>query len=152
MALTGIFNTNNREMVLSRSQAQAFNQTIQYFRTNGVGGDNVFEDTYVLQKMVAEYIKENVGENELINPIIVNEIYGGVLGLTPQPVGDTSPDDMEADEYSSPTPPSSISTAPESAQRPAPVAPAQVSAPASPLTTGGVGGSIGGRNFGGESI
>ena len=108
MAITGIYN-NDREMVLSRSQAQAFNQTIQYFRTNGVGGDSVFEDTYVLQKQVAEYIKENVGENELIGPIIVNEIYSGVLGLTPPPTGDESPDnnDMEADEYSSPTPPTS---------------------------------------------
>lgn len=135
MALTGIYNSSDREIVLSTSQAQVFNQTIQYFKTNGVGGDNVFEDTYVLQKRVAEYIKENVGENAPVNSTVVTQIYDGVLGLTPQQPA-TSP------------PVSGIA-----AVGPAPIAPAQVSAPASPFVTpGGVGGSIGGRNFGGETI
>jgi len=84
MALTGIYNSSDREIVLSTSQAEVFNQTIQYFRINGVGGDNVFEDTYVLQKRVAEYIKENVGENAPVNSTLVTQIYDGVLGLAPQ--------------------------------------------------------------------
>src|SRR6056300_1616230 len=85
MALTGIYNSSDRELVLTPFQAEVFNQTIQYFKTNGVGGDNVFEDTYVLQKRVAEYIKENVEptENVDIPPnSFVTQIYNGVLGIT----------------------------------------------------------------------
>ena len=83
MALTGIYNSNDREIVLTPFQAQVFNQTIQYFKTNGVGGDNVFEDTYVLQKRVAEYIKENVTTAGGSTSSFVNQIYNGVLGITP---------------------------------------------------------------------
>ena len=83
MALTGIYNSNDREIVLTVPQAQLFNQTIQYFKTNGVGGDSVFEDTYVLQKQVAEYIKENVGESSPVNSAVVLQIYNDVLGISP---------------------------------------------------------------------
>ena len=83
MALTGIFNSSDREIVLTPFQAQIFNQTIQYFKTTGVGGDNVFEDTYVLQKRVAEYIKENVTTSGGSASSFVTQIYNGVLGITP---------------------------------------------------------------------
>jgi len=83
MALTGIYNSNDREIVLTPFQAQIFEQTIQYFKTNGVGGDNVFEDTYVLQKRVAEYIKENVTTSGGSARSFVTQIYNGVLGITP---------------------------------------------------------------------
>lgn len=83
MALTGIYNSNDREIVLTPFQAQIFNQTIQYFKTNGVGGDNVFEDTYVLQKRVAEYIKQNVTTSGGSASSFVNQVYNGVLGITP---------------------------------------------------------------------
>lgn len=83
MALTGIYNGSDREIVLTPFQAQVFNQTIQYFKTNGVGGDNVFEDTYVLQKRVAEYIKGNVTTGGGSPNSFVNQIYNGVLGITP---------------------------------------------------------------------
>ncbi len=83
MALTGIYNSNDREIVLTPFQAQIFERTIQYFKTNGVGGDNIFEDTYVLQKRVAEYIKENVTRSRDAQDIGVNQIYNGVLGITP---------------------------------------------------------------------
>jgi len=85
MALTGIFNSSDREIVLTPFQAQIFNQTIQYFKTTGVGGDNVFEDTYVLQKRVAEYIKENVTTSGGSASSFVNQIYNGVLGIAPPP-------------------------------------------------------------------
>ena len=83
MALTGIYNSNDREIVLTPFQAQVFNQTIEYFKTTGVGGDNVFEDTYVLQKRVAEYIKGNVTTAGGSASSFVNQIYNGVLGITP---------------------------------------------------------------------
>lgn len=83
MALTGIYNSSDREIVLTPFQAQVFNQTIEYFKTNGVGGDNVFEDTYVLQKRVAEYIKGNVTTSGGSASSFVNQIYNGVLGITP---------------------------------------------------------------------
>ena len=83
MALTGIYNSSEKEIVLTPFQAQIFNQTIQYFKTNGVGGDNVFEDTYVLQKRVAEYIKQNVTTSGGSTSSFVNQIYNGVLGITP---------------------------------------------------------------------
>ena len=83
MALTGIYNSSEREIVLTPFQAQVFNQTIQYFKTTGVGGDSVFEDTYVLQKRVAEYIKQNVTTSGGSTSSFVNQIYNGVLGITP---------------------------------------------------------------------
>jgi hypothetical protein len=110
MALTGIYNSNDREIVLTPFQAQIFNQTIEYFRTNGVGGDNVFEDTYVLQKRVAEYIKENATSSGGSASSFVTQIYNGVLGISP----------------TTPAPPA-----------PAPPAPADaaISAPSSPVFT-----------------
>ena len=84
MALTGIYNSSDREIVLNSAQANIFNQTIQYFKTNGVGGDNVFEDTYVLQKRVAEYIKENMGGVLTMNTqSAILQVYNGVLGISP---------------------------------------------------------------------
>lgn len=85
MALTGIYNSNDREIVLTPFQAGVFNQTIQYFKTNGVGGDNVFEDTYVLQKKVAEYIKQNITTSGGNSTTIALQVYNGVLGITPPP-------------------------------------------------------------------
>ena len=83
MALTGIYNSSDREIVLNSAQANIFNQTIQYFKTNGVGGDNVFEDTYVLQKRVAEYIKENMGGVLTMNTqSAILQVYNGVLGIS----------------------------------------------------------------------
>ena len=83
MALLGIYNSSDREIVLTPFQAQIFNQTIQYFKNNGVGGDKVFEDTYVLQKRVVEYIKENVTTAGGPPASFVRLVYNGVLGITP---------------------------------------------------------------------
>lgn len=125
MALTGIYNSNDREIVLTQFQAQIFNDVIQYFRTNGVGGDNVFEDTYVLQKTVAEYIKENVTTGGGNPSSFILSVYNGVLGITPE-------------VPSSPAP------------APLPATPAPPPTPAGGGNNGGR--NIGGRNIGGESI
>ena len=83
MALTGIYNSSDREIVLNSAQANIFNQTIQYFKTNGVSRGNVFEDTYVLQKRVAEYIKENMsGVLTMNTQSAILQVYNGVLGIS----------------------------------------------------------------------
>jgi hypothetical protein len=91
MALTGIFNNNDREIVLTPFQANVFNQTIQFFKTNGVGGDAVFEDTYVLQKQIAQYIKQNITATGGTVSQFVTQVYNGVLGITPTPPAPTTP-------------------------------------------------------------
>lgn len=104
MALTGIYNSNDREIVLTPFQAQIFNDVIQYFRTNGVGGDNVFEDTYVLQKTVAEYIKANVGASGGNSSSFILQVYNGVLGITPQVASSPAPAPLPATAAPAPTP------------------------------------------------
>jgi len=53
---------NNREIVLTNFQAQVFEAVIEKFKREGVGGDDIFEETYVLQKDIAEYITGNIAE------------------------------------------------------------------------------------------
>jgi hypothetical protein len=128
MALAGIYN-NDREIVLTQFQAQVFNQTVQYFRTNGVGGDNIFEDTYVLQKRIAEYIKQNIPQGGNAPSTFINQVYNGVLGITTTA---PAPPAAIATVFTEQPPISNISDVPVTATA-APVSPA---APAGPVSDG----------------
>lgn len=81
--LSDVYKTrNNREIVLTPYQAQVFEATIEKFKRDGVGGDDIFEETYVLQKKIAEYITGNIAPSSgaLVNPK-ATEVYNNILGI-----------------------------------------------------------------------
>ena len=82
--LSDVYKTkNNREITLTPWQASVFEATIEKFKQDGVGGDDVFEETYVLQKAIAEYITGNLakggGNGEV--PIQGATVYNAILGI-----------------------------------------------------------------------
>ena len=82
--LSDIYKTrNNREMVLTPFQADIFEATLDKLKLDGVGGDDIIEETYVLQKAIAEFITSNMakgGANGEV-PIRAVEVYNNILGI-----------------------------------------------------------------------
>ncbi len=85
---------NNREIVLTNFQAQVFEAVIEKFKREGVGGDDIFEETYVLQKDIAEYITGNIAEGGGAVGGLATQTYNFILGIeaaapvVPDPVVD----------------------------------------------------------------
>ena len=72
---------SNREITLNEFQAQVFEQVIERFKKQGVGGDDIFEDTYVLQKDIAQYITGNVTQGGGSRNGQALETYNFILGI-----------------------------------------------------------------------
>ena len=72
---------NNREIVLTNFQAQVFEAVIEKFKREGVGGDDIFEETYVLQKDIAEYITGNIAEGGGAVGGLATQTYNFILGI-----------------------------------------------------------------------
>jgi len=81
--LSDVYKTrNNREIVLTPYQARVFEATLEKFKKDGVGGDDIFEETYVLQKQIAEYITGNITQ-EGGSEVVANatQTYNFILGI-----------------------------------------------------------------------
>jgi len=71
------------EITLTIYQAQIFNMVEGYFSSKGYLGEDLFEDTYVLQKRLADYITNNVSLNSGNDDseIVANRVYNAVLNI-----------------------------------------------------------------------
>jgi hypothetical protein len=101
--LSDVYKTkNNREITLTPFQALVFDAVINKFKIDGVGGDDIFEETYVLQKMIAEYITSNKPKSGATGEVRAQAVqcYNAILGITtpavsvpqPDPIPDPIPD------------------------------------------------------------
>ena len=80
--LSDVYKTkNNREIVLDAFQANVFEATIEKFKADGVGGDDIFEETYVLQKEIAEYITGNISAGSGGIGGLATPTYNYILGI-----------------------------------------------------------------------
>jgi len=80
--LSDVYKTkNNREIVLDAFQANVFEATIEKFKADGVGGDDIFEETYVLQKEIAEYITGNISAGSGGIGGLATQTYNYILGI-----------------------------------------------------------------------
>lgn len=82
--LSDVYKTrNNREMVLTPFQADIFEATLDKFKLDGVGGDDIIEETYVLQKAIAEFITSNMAKGGGTGEVAVRavEVYNNILGI-----------------------------------------------------------------------
>lgn len=88
--LSDVYKTkNNREIVLDAFQANVFEATIEKFKADGVGGDDIFEETYVLQKEIAEYITGNISAGSGGIGGLATQTYNYILGI--ETVAPTAP-------------------------------------------------------------
>lgn len=88
--LSDVYKTkNNREIVLDAFQANVFEATIEKFKADGVGGDDIFEETYVLQKEIAEYITGNIAAGSGGIGGLATQTYNYILGI--EAVAPTAP-------------------------------------------------------------
>ena len=77
------------EIEFSSYQSDVFVAAENLIRENGYLGESLFEDTYVLQKMMAEYVINNVPLSGQSNSITGEalDVYNDVLGIvTPEVV------------------------------------------------------------------
>ena len=78
------------EIIFSEYQAEVFNEAEMLLRTQGYLGEQLFEDTYVLQKRVADWVIDNVPVAADGSTIADEAMmtYNGVLGIA---VDDATP-------------------------------------------------------------
>lgn len=71
------------EIIFSEYQAEVFNEAEMLLRTQGYLGEQLFEDTYVLQKRVADWVIDNVPVAADGSTIADEAMmtYNGVLGI-----------------------------------------------------------------------
>jgi len=83
------------EIIFSDYQAEVFNEAESLLRTQGYLGEQLFEDTYVLQKRLADWIIDAVPVNGSASSLMseATNAYNGVLGIAtdeaPAPVIET---------------------------------------------------------------
>jgi len=70
------------EIILSPYQATVFTAAEARLKTQGYLGMALFEDTYVLSKKLAEYIKSNVNPNGGSHSTHSTNAYNYVLGIS----------------------------------------------------------------------
>jgi hypothetical protein len=75
------------EITLTTYQATIFNIVEGYFSSKGYLGEDLFEDTYVLQKKLVEYVVSNVSLNRgsESDSNIANRVYNAVLNISGKP-------------------------------------------------------------------
>ena len=71
------------EIIFSDYQAEVFNEAENLLRTQGYLGEQLFEDTYVLQKRLADWIIDAVPVNGSASSLMseATNAYNGVLGI-----------------------------------------------------------------------
>ena len=83
------------EIIFSDYQAEVFNEAENLLRTQGYLGEQLFEDTYVLQKRLADWVIDAVPVNGSTSSLMseATNAYNGVLGIptdeAPAPVINT---------------------------------------------------------------
>lgn len=82
------------EIIFSEYQAEVFNEAEMMLRTQGYLGEQLFEDTYVLQKRLADWVIDGVPVDGSTSSLMseATNAYNGVLGIAtddaPPPVID----------------------------------------------------------------
>lgn len=82
------------EIIFSEYQAEVFNEAEMMLRTQGYLGEQLFEDTYVLQKRLADWVIDAVPVDGSTSSLMseATNAYNGVLGIAtdeaPPPVID----------------------------------------------------------------
>ena len=103
--LSDVYKTkNNREIVLDAFQANVFEATIEKFKADGVGGDDIFGETYVLQKEIAEYITGNISAGSGGIGGLATQTYNYILGI--ETVAPTAPPPIAVEP--DPVPPAEV--------------------------------------------
>lgn len=71
------------EIIFSDYQAEVFNEAENLLRTQGYLGEQLFEDTYVLQKRLADWVIDVVPVNGSTSSLMseATNAYNGVLGI-----------------------------------------------------------------------
>ena len=71
------------QIIFAEYQAEVFNEAEQLLKTQGYLGEQLFEDTYVLQKRLAEWVISNVPVSNSANSLMGEAMnaYNGVLGI-----------------------------------------------------------------------
>jgi uncharacterized membrane protein YgcG len=71
------------EIIFSDYQAEVFNEAENLLRTQGYLGEQLFEDTYVLQKRLADWVIDAVPVNGSTSSLMseATNAYNGVLGI-----------------------------------------------------------------------
>ena len=71
------------EIIFADYQAEVFNEAENLLRTQGYLGEQLFEDTYVLQKRLAEWVIDAVPVNGSRSSLMsdATNAYNGVLGI-----------------------------------------------------------------------
>ena len=71
------------EIIFSEYQAEVFNEAEMLLRTQGYLGEQLFEDTYVLQKRLADWVIDAVPVNGSTTSVVseATNAYNGVLGI-----------------------------------------------------------------------
>lgn len=72
-----------QEIELSEYQANVFVEAENILRNDGYLGEDLFEDTYVIQKAMVEYISMNITDIGTTAEISsdARQVYNGVLGI-----------------------------------------------------------------------
>tara|TARA_B110000858_G_C17765615_1_gene456900 strand:+ start:184 stop:714 length:531 start_codon:yes stop_codon:yes gene_type:complete len=71
----------NQEIVFTDYQADVFNEAEMLLKTQGYLGEPLFEDTYVLNKRLAEWIMANTNMSGTTVESSATNAYNGVLGI-----------------------------------------------------------------------
>ena len=71
------------EIIFADYQAEVFNEAENLLRTQGYLGEQLFEDTYVLQKRLADWVIDAVPVNGSASSLMseATNAYNGVLGI-----------------------------------------------------------------------
>lgn len=80
-------------ITFSNYQGAVFLRTEELYRTQGFLNTSLFEDTYVLSKLTAEYIAANIPTNGTSVNEDANNVYSAILGISstaPPPVTGTT--------------------------------------------------------------
>ena len=85
-----------QEIELSEYQANVFVEAENILRNDGYLGEDLFEDTYVIQKAMVEYITMNIADTGTTAEISsdARQVYNGVLDIVEtadEPTPDPSP-------------------------------------------------------------
>ena len=70
-----------KEIILSQFQSEIFNAAEQLLKTQGYLGESLFEDSYVLNKKLAQYIVMSVPQNGQVAADWALKSYNAVLGI-----------------------------------------------------------------------
>lgn len=79
-----------KDIKLTAYQATIFKTTEDLFSSIGYRGEDLFEDTYVLQKKLVDYVVSSVSLNRgsETDSIVAKKVYNAVLGISKKVITD----------------------------------------------------------------